>query len=226
MINHLEIEKPRKGLFIYLNPFNYFYFRTTPEILNVAKYRMDGFFVNSFVTLVCGLKEVSIRQSFDMTSLAPKIFDYCINNKLPIFFAGGKDGDVEMFVQKILAIYPDLNVVGYCSGYHPDEVIISKIKASKSRVVVLGLGNIKQERTGLKLIKDYEALVFTCGAFISQTANSSANEGAYYPAWINKYQLRWLYRFYKEPHVIKRVAIYYPKFLFKFIIDWLAFKFK
>ena len=226
VIDYLEMDDIRSGLFIYVNPFNYFHFRKQPELMNVSKYRMDGFFVNSLVSHFCGLRDTGIRQSFDMTSLAPKIFDYCSRKQLSIFFAGGKEGDAERFLEKVTPLFPNLKVAGYCSGYLEDEEVITRVKQSGANVAVLGLGNIKQERTGFKLVNEYDALVFTCGAFISQTANSNAQQGAYYPNWINKYNLRWLYRFIKEPHVIKRVAIYYPKFLLFFFKDLLFYKFK
>lgn len=224
VIGYLEMDDVRSGLFIYVNPFNYFYFRQQPELMNVSKYRMDGFFVNTLVSRFCGLKGTGVRQSFDMTSLAPKIFDYCSRKELSIFFAGGKVGDVEKFIDKIRPLYPDLKIAGHCSGYLDGEEIIEKVKQSQANVVVLGLGNIKQESVGYQLFCQYEALVFTCGAFISQTANSEAGEGSYYPDWINNYNLRWLYRFVKEPHVIKRVAVYYPKFLLFFFKDLLLCK--
>lgn len=226
MIDFLQEKKPSKGLFVYVNPFNYFYFRSQPELTNIAKYRMDGFFVNSLVGICCGLRGAGVRQSFDMTSLAPQIFDYCTNKQLSIFFAGGKDGDAKRFIEKIGPLFPDLNIVGHCSGFLDEAEIIERVKKSGAKVIVLGLGNIKQERTGLKLVSQYDALIFTCGAFISQTANSVAERGAYYPKWINRYHLRWLYRFIKEPHVIKRVAIYYPKFILYFIRDLFSYKSK
>ena len=226
VMDYLEKHNVRKGLFIYVNPFNYFYFRNQPDLMKISKYRMDGFFVNTLVSRFCGLKGTGVRQSFDMTSLAPKIFDYCSRKELSIFFAGGKVGDVEKFIDKIRPLYPDLKIAGHCSGYLDGEDIIEKVKLSQANVVVLGLGNIKQESVGYQLFCQYEALVFTCGAFISQTANSEAGEGSYYPDWINKYNLRWLYRFVKEPHVIKRVAIYYPKFLLFFFKDLLFYKFE
>jgi exopolysaccharide biosynthesis WecB/TagA/CpsF family protein len=219
VMDYLNSSNPREELFVYLNPFNYFYYRSRPDIQKIARYRMDGFYTNFVVSFFCDIALSPSRQSFDMTSLAPKIFNYCAEKQLSIFFAGGDESEVELFINKIRTLNSGLKISGYCSGYLNDADIINKIKQSGADVVVLGLGNIKQERVGFCLIKQYKALVFTCGAFISQTANSNVCGGAYYPGYINKLNLRWCYRFFKEPHVFTRVVKYYPKFLFQLFVD-------
>ena len=57
---------------------------------------------------------------------------------------------------------------------------------------------IKVKRIG------YQGIGFTCGGFIHQT---SKNEIDYYPAWIDKINLRFIYRMYKEKHTRKEGKI-------------------
>ena len=49
----------------------------------------------------------------------------------------------------------------------------------------------------------FKGIGFTCGGFIHQTANDEID---YYPAWINRMNLRFLYRMIKEKHTRKRYA--------------------
>lgn len=66
----------------------------------------------------------------------------------------------------------------------------------------------------------YHGIGFTCGEFIHQLAMNKIN---YYPAWINKYNLRFLYRMYKEPHTRKRylkAGIFSPFTFCMGKIDW------
>lgn len=56
----------------------------------------------------------------------------------------------------------------------------------------------------------FKGIGFTCGGFIHQTAK---NEIDYYPAWVNRMNVRFIYRMYKEPHTRKRylqAALVFP----------------
>ncbi|MEC7527357.1 MAG: glycosyltransferase, partial [Bacteroidota bacterium] len=45
----------------------------------------------------------------------------------------------------------------------------------------------------------------------------------YYPNWVNKLNVRWLYRIYNEPKLIKRYTIDYSWFLVVFMYDWIKY---
>jgi len=46
-------------------------------------------------------------------------------------------------------------------------------------------------------------------------------DGDYFPAWSDRFHLRWLYRLYKEPRRLwKRYFLDYPRFLGVFVADW------
>ncbi|KPZ51756.1 WecB/TagA/CpsF family glycosyltransferase [Pseudoalteromonas sp. P1-25] len=207
----------KSGAYIYVNPFNYMFLRKRPDITEVAFYRSDGIYLITILKAFLPKSLNFYRQSFDMTSLAPIIFEHCQRNNLSIFIAGGKEGDASKFISRVNSNFPDIKWKGDIDGYASESVIIEQVLAADADVVILGLGNIKQERVAAKLATLKEGLYFTCGAFISQTANSKTVD--YYPNWVNKYNLRWLYRFFTESHVIKRVINFYPKFLFVFLKD-------
>ncbi|MEM5512861.1 WecB/TagA/CpsF family glycosyltransferase [Pseudoalteromonas sp. AS84] len=207
----------KPGAYIYVNPFNYMYLRNAPDITEVAYYRSDGIYLISIFKAFLPRTINFYRQSFDMTSLAPVIFDYAQRENKSVYIAGGKPGDAEKFCRLIDSRFPNINWAGHCDGYISEDEVIGNVTAANSDIVILGLGNLKQERVAAHLAKSRLGLYFTCGAFISQTAGSS--NGDYYPKWVNKYNLRWLYRFFTESHVIKRVIKFYPKFLFVFMKD-------
>lgn len=104
--------------------------------------------------------------------------------------------------------YADLCVCGYRNGYFTSEVEMDKeaehIAALNPDFLIVGMGALMQERFLLK-VKDagYRGIGFTCGGFIHQTAN---NEIDYYPAWVDRMNLRFLYRMFKEKHTRKRYA--------------------
>mgnify|MGYP000060826451 CR=1 FL=1 len=47
----------------------------------------------------------------------------------------------------------------------------------------------------------YQGIGFTCGGFVHQTA---MNRMHYYPNWVDKMNLRFVYRMYKEKHTRTR----------------------
>jgi len=208
---------PEELCLLYVNPFNYFWFRDNLGLVSKTFYRVDGIYASGIIGWFTSIPRPIRRQSFDMTSLAPMVFRYCEDNNLSIFIAGGKDNDAALFAIKIKELFPSLNIKSCVDGYRTEEEIIRLVVESNCDISIFGLGNIKQESVASKLSVIRPSRYFTCGAFISQTARSEA--GFYYPAVVDRLNLRWLYRFFKENHIIGRVLRFYPKFLFAVVAD-------
>lgn len=213
---------PSLGYVIYINPYNYLFLRKNGDIIaNSVGVRFDGVFMRWFMNRFVLKSRSAERQSFDMTSLAPAILNYCSDNNKRVFFAGGEQEDIVKFIDTVEKMFPGLNIVGSCSGYLKEDEIIDFIDESNPEVIVLGLGNIKQESVAYRLYKNNkEKLIFTCGAFITQTANTI--DGKYYPKWIDKLNLRWAYRILKEKDIFLRVIKYYPIFIILFFKDLIS----
>lgn len=64
----------------------------------------------------------------------------------------------------------------------------------------------------------YQGIGFTCGGFFSQLSIKSIQ---YYPQWMDRFNFRFLYRFYKEKHTRKR----YLKATFLFPFYFIKIKF-
>lgn len=208
---------------IYVNPLNYFSTRKNREIMESTYYRTDGIFLTTTLRALV-LRGGNIkRQSFDMTSLAPKVLAYCEEQGLSLYIAGGSEEDIRSFVSIIENMFPKLNILGYCHGYLGEEEIKKKVLQSGADATLLGLGNVKQERLAAQLFGERSALYFTCGAFISQTAMGIG--GAYYPAWVDRFNLRWFYRCIHEEGIIYRLMVRYPIFLIVFLKDYIVWSF-
>lgn len=203
---------------VYLNPFTYNHFREhLIDIENVDSFRVDGIFM-TFVLRAFGVR-VPERQSFDLTSLAPYVFDKCVENNYKLYICGGSQSDIEKFIAWLRFSYPTINLCGFQNGYFSDDEIESFLKdvqMAAPDVVLLGLGGIKQESIASRLAPLVDSHIMTCGAFVSQTAR----RGDYYPPLVKRFGFRWAYRFIKEPRVIKRVIIHYPVFLVNVARDY------
>jgi N-acetylglucosaminyldiphosphoundecaprenol N-acetyl-beta-D-mannosaminyltransferase len=99
-----------------------------------------------------------------------------------------------------------LQIAGFRSGYFLSEeeklIEMERIIEINPDYLIVGMGALCQEAFLLE-IRDmgFKGIGFTCGGFIHQT---SKNEIVYYPTWVDKYNIRFLYRMYKESHTRKR----------------------
>jgi len=206
---------------IYFSEKNYDYLKNNSDILFfVNSIRVGGEFLSRIFGYAIGRKIK--RQSFDEGSLAPIVFSDCIRKKRRIFFVGGEEDEIELFVHKVLNKYNGLNVCGYINGYADEKVIIDKVQSNKPDVLVLSVGNVKQEILAAKMSQIVDSDIYTSGAYVSQEAMRL--EGSYYPGWVNLYNLRWLYRIFNEKgHFIKLFKSYikfFKSFSLVLINDW------
>lgn len=210
-----------KGIFTFLNCYSYYIFRKNFELYkNFDGIYCDGIILKKMFDLV-GVPNQ--RVSFDMTSLAPPFFEYCSKNNLRIALIGSEDSLLEKAADCYLNLYPQLNVIEKRSGYFSsDEKMdgyIDELILLNPDVIVVGMGAPLQDAFLCKLkLKGWRGIGYSCGGFFHQTAK---NGKTYYPIFFDKYNLRWLYRMYDEPKLIKRYFIVYPISICFFFLDYL-----
>ncbi len=208
-------------IFTFLNPYTYLIGRKNPELYNKFNHIfIDGMllvkFLNFFSVSDCE------RKSFDMTSIAPFVFEQAANNKLSVYFIGAKDDIVDKSIDNIKNKFPGLKISGFRNGYFFDNNekirVIKNITALNPDIVITGMGAPLQEEFLIELLNNnWSGIGFSCGGFIHQAAKKLY----YYPHFVDKFSLRWLYRIYDEPYLFKRYFLEYPKFIFIFLYDLL-----
>lgn len=219
-----ESEDSSRGIFTFINSYSYLVIRKEKSILDdFDGVFFDGLLIVVFINLFLN-KKVK-RVSFDMTSLAPKVFKYAIDNKKTIYFLGSKEEEIKGFVNVIKQNFPGINIEGYRSGYFSVEErkeVLKGLVQSNPDILVVGMGTPLQEVFLADLVaRGWKGLGFTCGGFIHQTSDSLY----YYPKWIDRFHLRWLYRLYDEPKLIKRFLKSYIGFPIIFTIDFCKYYF-
>lgn len=192
-------------IYTFLNPVSYLTALDNKKLFE----QFDGIFADGSI-LVAAIKilyQKSItRKSFDMTSLAPELLNYAEQNKKNIYIVASKQEQVEKAVGIFKERYPNLQIAGYRNGYFISSSEMDKearhITETNPDFLIVGMGALMQEQFLLKVkLAGFKGIGFTCGGFIHQT---SKNEIEYYPAWVNKLNLRFIYRMYKEKHTRKR----------------------
>lgn len=215
-----QIFETKGKVYTYLNPVSYLTALDNKELFG----KMDGIFADGgllvkAIKLVYG-KAVT-RRSFDMTSMAPELFAYAEEHDKTIFIVASKQEQVEKAVEIFRERYTKVKFAGYRNGYFSSEEEMSKEAKHISEVnpdfLIVGMGALMQERFLLKVKNaGFQGIGFTCGGFIHQT---SKNEIDYYPAWVDKTNLRFVYRMWKEPHTRKRYLMAGLLFPARFIAE-------
>ena len=121
-----------------------------------------------------------------------------------LFLLGAKPGVAEEAARRLAARYPGLDICGTHDGYFQDDApVVEAIRASRADVVFVCLGFPKQEmwaaahgaEAGAKL---YVGLGGSLDVFAGKVERA--------PEKMQKLGLEWLYRLYKEPSRIGRMA--------------------
>lgn len=204
------------GLYIYCNPRNFDTLRSFEDFDSVFYRLGENFSQKIFDGLKLRRSAVGVRQSFDFSSLAGLLLETFAINRYRVLFIGASYEELIVFSDKISALFPNLEA-DYEHGYLPLEHYLNLVSKLKPDVVVVGLGNVKQEKLGF-LLKELEGAtlrIFTCGGFIGQEGR---NLHSFYPTFFAKYNIRFVYRFITQPHTLWRVLRYYGPFAVKCVL--------
>lgn len=217
-----SVFKQQGKIYTFINPVSYIDAVKHKELFE----KFDGIFADGTLLVkaikVFYQKKVEKREC-DMSSTAKLLFDYAVDHDKSFYFIASKQEEIEIAMEKFKKRYPNLKILGYRSGYFNDpsehDVAISKVISLSPDYLFVGMGAVKQEEFLLKAKNaGFKGIGFTCGAFITQTANYAA-EVDFFPEWTVRYNLRFLYRMYKEPHTRKRYLKAGFVFPIKFVFD-------
>ena len=212
-----------EGIITFLNPYSYLHFRKQAALFNeFNRIYFDG------IVLVAAMRFAGVRshrKSFDMTSLAPEVFDHCQETRKSIYFIGSDSESIRVFGEVLSSAYPNLSIAGLRNGFFTSgkerKDAMEKILDLNPDYLVVGMGTPLQEKF-LAEVKEmgWKGVGFTCGGFIHQTAKGLN----YYPGWIDRLHLRWLFRIWDEPKLLSRYLLQYPRFVGLFMYDLFTFE--
>lgn len=193
------------SIYTFLNPVSYLEaMRHKDMFMQFDGIYADGSILVKAIRILYGRKVT--RKSFDTTSIAADVFDYATKEGKSIYIVSSEQNSVEKAVNHIKERFNGIQVIGYRNGFFKNEeekdLEIRKIISLNPDYLIVGMGVIKQEEFLLRAKEaGYQGIGFTCGGFISQIAQNNID---YYPAWVDRMNVRFLYRMYKEPHTRKR----------------------
>lgn len=208
----------RCKLYTFLNPYSYLIARRNLAVFREFQIHLDG------ISLVLAMRAFGysfLRKSFDMTSLAATVFQQASEEGWKIYFIGGEPGIAQAAAGIFKIEYPDLQISGTHHGFlNKDsdlERVTQQILSEAPDIVVCGMGTPHQENFLVNLKHSgWVGTGYTCGGFLHQTAKSGVQ---YYPKFVDKFNIRWIYRIYDEPKLAKRYLLHYPAAAFYLLLD-------
>lgn len=215
-------------LVTFLNPYTLLKIQeSTVDLKKFDKVCIDGITLKTFLEKLVYRDTNIERLSFDFSSaVANLIFGKAAAQNQHGFILGSDEPSNKEFQTKITGMFPGLTLEGR-SGYFDSDAeqseFLQSMANSSHDFVVIGMGAVKQEEAAIELAEaGFKGCIYTCGGFIHQTAMGDSD---YYPAWVNKYNLRFIYRMIKEPTTIRRYLIDYPQAYFLLIRNISNFKY-
>ena len=150
------------------------------------------------------------RVSFDMTSLAPRVFEHAQSEDLAIVLVGAALGVAERAGERIGSAYPGLRMTGTLSGYGNMADVLRQIIALRPDILICGMGGVRQEAFLLDMrAQGWRGWGSTFGSFSDQLSGLLN----YFPRWVDYANLRWAYRVLREPgRLWRRYLIQYSQF--------------
>lgn len=219
-ISMMEIFSQKGKIYTFLNPVSYLTALKNKQIFC----HFDGIFSDGLI-LVKAIKllygKTVKRKSFDMTSIAPELFSFAEKNQKAVYIVASTQEQIEKSITILQAHYPLLKIVGYRNGYFDSEeeqdTEAKHICQINPHFLIVGMGTPLQEKFLIKVKeKGFQGIGFTCGGFIHQTSQNKIN---YYPKWVDKANLRFIYRIWKEPHTRRRYLTASFLFPIQFLIE-------
>lgn len=208
------------GIYTFLNPVSYLDALKQKELFG----QFDGIYADGSI-LVAAIRVIYgrkvTRRSCDMTSMGRALLELSAKEGKSIYYVASKQEEVEKAVAMFRERFAGVNICGYRNGYFANDDEMDEeakhIVEANPDFLVVGMGAIKQDEFLLRVKNaGFRGIGFTCGGFIHQTAH---NQTEYYPQWIDRLNIRFLYRMYKEPYTRKRYFIGGLKFPLCFLWD-------
>jgi len=208
----------RSFLATFLNPYSYYLASKHPgfaESLGAFDHiSCDG--IGLVIAAKLCLRKSVPRQAFDTTSVALPVFRWATEKSMPLILVGGEPGIADSAGEILKQLVPGLTIAGTYPGFNsgPEQAKQLAMQLGDS-LVVCGMGAPLQEEF-LCSLRDttWRGIGFTCGGFLDQLVVKVD----YYPRWINRMNLRFIYRLYKEPaRLWRRYLIEYQVFVGRFL---------
>lgn len=147
------------------------------------------------------------------TEMIYPIAEMLARRRFPVYLLGGLPESVEAAASRLRRDYPGLEIAGVQHGYFgpaEERLVIERINRSRARVLLVGMGNPKQEKWVWQHLGELRPnAILTCGGLYDWVSGRKRRA----PAWLHRIGLEWLWRLLSEPRrLFLRYVVGNPRF--------------
>lgn len=192
-----EIDRRSTAIFAFCNMHTFNLANKSPELvaaLDKARVFNDGIGIDVASRILNGRP---FPANLNGTDLTPAVLDALL---LPtnVFLLGSADGVAERAGVVLAARHPNVVVVGTHHGFLNEDdapTLIAQIRAADTALLLLGMGNPRQELWAARYADQAGAAVMCIGAFLDFTAGEVSRA----PRIVQQLRCEWVYRMALEP---------------------------
>lgn len=167
----------------------------------------------------------SFEDNLNGTDLIPQILAE-IKKPTDIFLIGSPPGIADLAAIEINKKYPMVNVVGVWHGFFSDkenEALIAQVQANNPSLILVGMGNPRQEIWSSLMVKHFNAVIICVGAYLDFSAKRVTRA----PILVRKLKMEWAWRLFLEPRRLgRRYTLGALQLLRVIIFEYWAIRFK
>lgn len=173
--------------------------RTSPEFRRDLEQadiiHADGQFIVKISELFCAR---AIAERSPTTDMIHDFAAMAAAGGYTFYLLGGDEATNAECAHKLIAMYPELKIVGRNNGFFRgrEQEIIADIRKCAPHFLWVGLGKPYEQQFCVKFREQLDAVwVITCGGCFNFITGHYSRA----PGWMQDYGLEWLYRMLKEP---------------------------
>ena len=203
LLHDLECREKKLLVFANVNTLNIAYAnKLYHSVLNFFYIVNDGVGVDIAAKI---LHRKIFSENLNGTDFIPKLFK-SLPKYSKVFIYGSIEKNIKLVEKKIIKEFENIDLVGVQDGYMSDNGdLISKIDESGADIVIIGLGNPKQEFWIMDNYMKVNASIFIgAGAFFDFYSGSIRRA----PLWIRKIRMEWVFRLILEPKRLWKRYLY------------------
>lgn len=121
-----------------------------------------------------------------------------VDEPLRVYFLGAAPGVAEAAARAAESRFPRIEAAGSADGFFREEqgaAIVDAIRESGANLILVGMGQPRQEQWASRHFRDIAGPVICVGALFDFLAGRIPRA----PAWMRKLRIEWAFRLFKEP---------------------------
>jgi exopolysaccharide biosynthesis WecB/TagA/CpsF family protein len=153
------------------------------------------------VEVAGALRRRPMRHNFVGTDFVPYLLEQLASPEVRVFLFGGEPGVAERAASVLAARRAGIRIAGVQHGYGPDAATVQQIRATRPDVLLVALGNPRQERWIDRHLEAADVpLAIGVGALFDYLAGRLPRA----PQWMRRARAEWVFRLAVEPRRLWR----------------------